>query len=151
MANRKRTRVTLEPTSGDSPSTWHAYQRYYVMGLRALPDVRFNHGALVDQVLDGIRERGWRGAHFGWNIAAKLSRDQRSDTATHVGRYTFQFPDEKMIRIAIDAHDGRDVRDPAAYDWSDLYFKTSRWPSLSYGAKVRPLICGNGALDTTRI
>jgi len=121
------------------------------MGLRALPDVRFNHGALVDQVLDGIRERGWRGAHFGWNIAAKLNRDQRSENATHVGRYTFQFPDRGMIKVAIDAHDGRDIRDPLAYDWSDLYFKTSRWPSLSYGSKVRPLICGNGALDNARI
>jgi hypothetical protein len=147
-----RIHVTLEPTSGDSPSTWHKYQRYYVMGLRTLPDVQFRHGGLVDQALDGVYERGWRGASFGWRMAARWNRDRRSVTATHVGRYTVRFPDRaKPLRVAIDAHDMREIRDPLAYDWSDLYFKVSRWPRLSYGPKVRPLICGNGALTNERI
>jgi hypothetical protein len=147
-----RIQITLEPTSGSSPGTWHEYQRYYLMGLRTLPDVRFRFGGLIDRTLAGIHERGWRGAHFGWRIATRLSRGHRSELATHVGRYTVRFPDRaEPLRVAIDAHDTRVIRDPIAYDWSDLYFKVSRWPSLSYGAKVRPMICGNGALTNERI
>jgi hypothetical protein len=146
-----RIEVTLEPTSGDQPDVWYQYQRYYLMGLRALPDVRFRLGGLIDQVLGDVQERGWRGSNRVWRMASKWNRKRRSVVATHVGRYTIRFPGREPLRVAVDAHDMREIRDATAYDWSDLYFKVSRWPRLSYGAKVRALICGNGALTHERI
>lgn len=72
--------------------------------------------------------------------------------STHVGRYTVQFPDSgSPLRVAIDSHDARQIRDPDAYEWAQLYFKVSYWPDLNYGPKVRPLVCGNGAMTQKRI
>jgi len=144
--------VALLPNLAERMVTWHEYQRYYVMGLRMLPYVRFRYASAVDRVLASVCEHGWRGAHAGWRLAAKLSSIPRSIGASLVGRYNFHFPDRTApLRVAIDAHDIRSIWDPEAYDWSDIYFKTSYWPSLDYGPKARPLICGHGALDRKRI
>jgi hypothetical protein len=144
--------VALQPSLADEIIAWHDYQRYYAMGLRLLPDVRFRYASVVDRALASVRERGWRGAKAGWRLAAKLSSASRSRRAEQVGRYTFRFPDrEAPLRVAIDAHDDRSIRDSDAYDWSDVYFKVSYWPSLDYGPKARRLITGHGALDQKRI
>jgi len=117
-----------------------------------LPDVRFRYASVVDGALASVRERGWRGAKTGWRLAAKLSSAARTRRAEQVGRYTFRFPrGGAPLRVAIDAHDDRSIRDPDAYDWSDVYFKVSYWPSVDYGPKTRPLITGHGALDEKRI
>jgi hypothetical protein len=148
----ERIDVVLQPSLGEQVITWHEYQRYYSMGLRMLPDVRFRYASLIDRALASVREHGWRGANAGWRLAAKLKPEGRSERAAHVGRYTFHFPArDAPLRVAIDAHDDRSIRDPDAYDWSELYFKVSYWPSLDYGPKARPLICGHGALDHKRI
>jgi hypothetical protein len=148
----ERIGVTLQPSVADQIVTWHEYQRYYAMGLRMLPDVRFRYASVIDGALASVREHGWRGAKAGWRLATKLSSVPRSERAAHVGRYTFQFPArDAPLRVAIDAHDDRRIRDPDAYDWSEVYFKVSYWPSLDYGSKARPLICGHGALDRKRI
>src|SRR5262245_57715904 len=147
----ERTDVALLPSLTDETLTWHEYQRYYAMGLRMLPDVRFRYASVVDRALVSVRERGWRGARAGWRLAAKLSADSRSERAAHVGRYTFHFPARAPLRVAIDAHDDRSIRDMHAYDWCDVYFKVSFWPNVDYGLKARPLICGHGALDHERI
>jgi hypothetical protein len=55
------------------------------------------------------------------------------------------------VRFAIDAHDGREVRDPAALAWADVYFKANRWPGLDYDPKVLPIVNGNGLLDGRKI
>ena len=144
-------RVVLQPSPGCEPGVWHAYQRYYTMGLRKLDNVQFSHASFIDGTFASARERGFPGAYTGWEYAAR-NADLRSDRATHVGRYTVQFPDSTSpLRVAIDAHDGRDIRDPDALEWSQVYFKASYWPNLRYGPKVRPLVCGNGALDEKRI
>lgn len=144
--------VALLPNLAERMLTWHEYQRYYVMGLRMLPGVRFHYASVIDRVLASVHERGWRGAYAGWRLAAKLSSVPRSAGASLVGRYTFHFSDrDAPLRVAIDAHDVRSIWDPDAYDWSDVYFKTSYWPTLRYGPKARPLICGHGALDHKRI
>lgn len=148
----RTTRVVLEPTLGDSPTTWYEYQRYYAMGLRMLPDVQFECAALVDRTLAAARDHGLRGTHSAWERTARRNAGQRSARETHVGRYTVHVPGKaRPLRVAIDAHDGRDIRDPDALDWAQLYFKVSYWPTLDYGPKVQPLICGNGALDHGRI
>jgi hypothetical protein len=147
----QRIRVVLQRSPSREPNTWYAYQRYYTMGLRQLPDVHFGYAALTDRALASARDAGLRGAHAAWERVAK-NADLRSDHATHVGRYTIQLPDSTSpLRVAIDAHDGRHIRDQEALDWSQLYFKVSYWPTLDYGPKVRPLICGNGALNEKRI
>jgi hypothetical protein len=144
--------VALQPSLADEIIAWHDYQRYYAMGLRMLPDVRFRYASVVDRALAFVRERGWRGTRAGWRLVAKLSSAARYKRAEQVGRYTFRFPDrDAPLRVAVDAHDDRSIRDPDAYDWSDVYFKVSYWPSLDYGPKARPLICGHGALDHKRI
>jgi len=144
--------VVLQPSLGNQLDAWNKYQSHYAMGLRMLPGVRFRYGSLVDGVLASVWEHGWRGASAGWRVAAKLRSDPRSERATFVGRYTIQFAArDTPLRVAIDAHDGRDIRDRDAYDWSEIYFKSSYWPSLEYGPKARPLICGHGALDRARI
>ena len=148
----ERIDVALQPSLAGEIIAWHDYQRYYAMGLRMLPDVRFHYASVVDRALAAARERGWRGARAGWQLAAKLSSAARSRLAEQVGRYTFRFPGrDAPLRVAIDAHDDRSIRDPDAYDWSEVYFKVSYWPNLDYGLKVRPLICGHGALDHKRI
>jgi hypothetical protein len=152
MKASERIDVTLLPNLAERMLTWHEYQRYYAMGLRMLPDVRFQYASAVDRVLASVHERGWRGANAGWRLAAKLSSVPRSAGASLVGRYTFHFPDrEAPLRVAIDAHDVRSIWDPDAYDWSDVYFKANYWPSLDYGRKARPLVAGHGALDRRRI
>jgi hypothetical protein len=145
-------RVTLLGGLGDQPITWYTYQHYYVLGLRMMPGLQFRYANPTDRTLAYVRERGWRGAARAWQQVAKLEAARRYERATHVGRYTFHFPQQTSpLRIAIDAHDARDIRDPQAYDWSHIYFKVNRWTSLDYGPKVRPLVTGNGALNYTRI
>jgi hypothetical protein len=145
-------RMSLLHSLGDQPITWHEYQRYYVMGLRSIPGLQFRYGNPLDRLIGYARDRGWRGAGQAWAYAAKLDRARRYVRATHVGRYTLQFPQQSSpLRVAIDTHDGREIRDPQAYEWSQVYFKVSRWPTLDYGPKVRPLVSGNGALDHARI
>jgi hypothetical protein len=148
----ERTGVALQPSVADQMLTWHEYQRYYAMGLRMLPDVRFRYASVIDGALASARELGLRGANAGWRLAAKFSTAARSQRAAHVGRYTFHFAGrDAPLRVAIDAHDDRRIRDPDAYDWSDVYFKVSYWKGLDYGPKARPLVCGHGALDHERI
>jgi hypothetical protein len=144
--------VVLQPNRGHHLPEWNHYQRYYGMGLRMLPDVRFRYASGIDGALSYVRERGWHGSNAGWRLKGKLSFGQRSVQSTHVGRYTFDLPTrDAPLRVAIDTHDDRSIRDPDAYAWSDIYFKVSYWPTLDYGPKVRPLVCGHGALDQKRI
>jgi hypothetical protein len=144
--------VVLQPNSGDHLPTWNYYQRHYEMGLRMLPDVRFRYASLIDRALAYVRERGWHGSNVGWRLRSQLGYGRRSERATHVGRYTLELPTrDAPLRVAIDAHDDRNIRDPNAYEWSDIYFKVSYWPSMDYGPKARPLVCGHGALDHGRV
>ena len=65
---------------------------------------------------------------------------------THVGQYIFQLKSGREIKVAIDAHDHRDIRSQAIYDWCDIYFKSNRWPSVDYGPKVLPIPTGNAGI-----
>lgn len=145
-------RVSLLGSLGNQPLTWYTYQRYYVMGLKMLPGVRFHYANLIDRTLVQARERGWQGTGRVWHQVASLDARRRSAASTHVGRYAIAFPHRaEPLHVAVDTHDGRHIRDPRAYDWSEIYFKVNRWASLDYGPKVHPLVTGNGALDHSRV
>lgn len=65
---------------------------------------------------------------------------------THVGQYIFRFQCGRVLKVAIDTHDSREVRSQAIHDWSDLYFKSNRWPDFNYNPKVRPIPLGNSGI-----
>ena len=82
-------------------------------------------------------------------VRAKVSlayRFPRGRGEAYVGRY-----EADGVRFAIDAHDRREIRDPDALAWSDVYFKANRWPGDDYDPKVRPVVNGNGLLDRRKI
>lgn len=109
-----------------------AYQKYYLLGFEEAGGVRIEGLPLP--------ARG---------VTAKISlayRFNRGRVPGHVGRYAAD-----GVRFAIDAHDGRAIRDPEALDWSDVYFKANLWPADDHGPKVRPIVNGNGLLDRRKI
>lgn len=65
---------------------------------------------------------------------------------THVGQYIFHLKSGCKIKVAIDAHDHRDIRSKAIHDWCDIYFKSNRWPSIDYSPKVLPIPTGNAGI-----
>lgn len=65
---------------------------------------------------------------------------------THVGQYIFQLKSGREIKVAIDAHDHRNIRSQAIHDWCDIYFKSNRWPSVDYSRKVLPIPTGNAGI-----
>lgn len=112
-----------------------AYQKYYLLGFEETAGVRIEGAPFP--------------ARFAPGVTAKISlayRLNRGDVQGHVGRYELD-----GRRFAIDAHDGREIRDPEALDWSDVYFKPNLWPTDDHGPKVRPLVNGNGLLDRRKI
>lgn len=112
-----------------------AYQKYYLLGLEREADLR----------LEGLPFPAslGRGANAKIRLAYRLNR---GSVPGHVGRY-----EADGVRFAIDAHDGRAVRDPEALAWSDVYFKANRWPGDDYDAKVLPVVNGNGLVDRRRL
>ena len=107
------------------------YQKYYLLGLEEVGRLRVRGLAPVP----GVR--------------AKVSlayRFPRGTDEVYVGRY-----ESGGVRFAIDGHDRREVRDPEALAWSDVYFKANRWPGDAYDPKVVPIVNGNGLLDCGKI
>ena len=107
------------------------YQKYYLLGLEETARLRV------------------RGLPTVPGVRAKVSlayRFPRGSGEAYVGRY-----ESGGTRFAIDAHDRREVRDPEALAWCDLYFKANRWPGDHYDQKVLPIVNGNGLLDRGKI
>jgi hypothetical protein len=81
-------------------------------------------------------DRLWRsGDHTRKNMASMA-----------ILRYWFRQPGGASVKVVIDPSDWRHLPEPASLDWSDVYFKTNRWPERSYPDKVRPLVNANGLL-----
>ena len=82
-------------------------------------------------------------------VRAKVSLAYRFPSGSGeawVGRYVCD-----GVRFAIDGHDRREVKDPEALEWADVYFKANRWPGDAYDPKVLPVVNGNGLLDRGKI
>jgi hypothetical protein len=115
------------------------YQKYYLLALAEHARVRFDGAPLGVRLAPGTTNR-LRVAY----------RRARGEAQAHVGRYLAEL-DGRTLRFAIDAHDAREVRDPEALTWADVYFKANRWPTVSYEPKVIPIVNGNGLLDGRKI
>jgi hypothetical protein len=107
------------------------YQKYYLLGFDELARLRVRGLPPVP----GLRAKVSLAYRFG-----------RGGGEAWVGRYVCD-----GVRFAIDGHDRREIKDPAALEWADLYFKANRWPGDAYGPKVVPLVNGNGLLDRAKI
>ena len=107
------------------------YQKYYLLGLEETARLRVEGLPPVP----GVRAKV--------SLAYRLGR---GDGEAFVGRY-----ESEGVRFAIDGHDRREVRDPEALAWSDVYFKANLWPGDAYDPKVRPIVNGNGLLDRRKI
>jgi hypothetical protein len=116
-----------------------AYQKYYLLGFEEQARLRLEGAPMLVRLAPGVT-----------NAFRIAFRTARGETQGHVGRFVAELP-ERSVRFAIDAHDSREVRDPEALDWAELYFKANRWPDTPYDAKVVPVVSGNGLLDRRRI
>ena len=90
---------------------------------------------------------------YYWNCFREFVRFKKTAASdafaqhiTHVGQYLFRFRCGKVLKVGIDTHDHREVRSQAIHDWSDLYFKSNRWPDFDYSPKVRPIPIGNSGI-----
>jgi hypothetical protein len=107
------------------------YQKYYLLGLEEAARLRTRGLPPVP----GVRPKVSLAYRFG-----------RGNGEAFVGRYA-----SGGVRFAIDGHDRREIRDPEALEWSDVYFKANRWPGDAYDEKVAPIVNGNGLLDRGKI
>jgi hypothetical protein len=112
-----------------------AYQKYYLLGFEETAGVRIEGAPFPARLAPGVTAK--------ISLAYRLNR---GDVPGHVGRYELE-----GTRFAIDAHDGREIRDREALEWSDVYFKPNLWPEDDHEPKVRPLVNGNGLLDRRKI
>lgn len=77
-------------------------------------------------------------------------------TAFHhlVGQYLFEAQDGETYGVCIDAADYPKPPNDDLVAWSDIYFKTNYWPSVTYPRHVRPLVNGDpmilGRIDALR-
>ena len=119
----------------DHDPEYLAYQAYYVAGLREKVPLK------------PVPSHGGPGSS-----GVELGRDSFASThSTHVGQYLFSLRNGTTIKVAIDAHDHRNIRSPEILAWSDIYFKTNYWPEMGYEHKVQPLVNGNANLSTETI
>jgi hypothetical protein len=112
-----------------------AYQKYYLLGFEETAGVQIDGAPFPARLAPGVTAK--------ISLAYRLNR---GNVPGHVGRYELD-----GTRFAIDAHDGREIRDPGALAWSDVYFKSNLWAADDHGPKVRPLVNGNGLLDRRKI
>jgi hypothetical protein len=137
-----------------------AYQRYYLLGLEERARTRWHGPPLTARVVPGLDAKVRLLYHLHRDRERMLNAMRRAigrsavaakpGVEGHVGRYLAEL-DGETVRFAIDAHDSRHVRDEDALRWSDVYFKSNRWPDEIYDEKVLPLVNGNGLLDRRRI
>jgi hypothetical protein len=121
------------------------YQRYYLIGFELATTLRIEGLPWPVSYVPGVPRR--------LRVLERWNRITRTPTETdsgHVGRYVAHLPDGD-VRFAIDARDSHPVRDEEVLDWSDVYFKSSKWPGFEYGAEVEPIVNGNGMLDAKAI
>ena len=115
------------------------YQKYYLLGLEERARLDIDGSPLLVRLAPGVTNK--------MRVAFRFACGPLQG---HVGRYVAEV-DGRRVRFAIDAHDGREVRDPEALAWADVYFKSNSWPELEYDAKVIPVVNGNGLLDRAKI
>jgi len=139
--------VTLLFDYCTEPAAYFKYQHFFLLGLE-LEGIPGRLSPRLNEPLSAAFRRGLPKTTRIWRWHSRLRHHHSASTeANHVGRYLFRHGSGPLLKVAIDSADGRHVRDPEAYAWSDIYFKSNKWEALSYPPKVRPLINGNGLLS----
>jgi hypothetical protein len=151
----KRYRVTFRFHDCKAAEKNLRYQRYILLGFQQIPQVEFKIRPLpfsAPVFLDALNLKKiglgqlWRLWKFAGNHL------ERRTVADYVGRYEItDFSTGITKKVAVDAGDGKSIRDPLAHSWSNVYFKNNFWPDMNYGAKVKPLINGDGLLSKKMI
>lgn len=127
------------------------YQNYHVLGLKSLRGGRLVFRPRYYALLARLVESNVRGISRFWKQFHRLQHSDATVESSSVGRYLIEIDGRQPVRVAIDAADGRAVRDSEALAWCDIYFKTNWWPSRIYDEKVQPLLNGNGLLSPPKI
>lgn len=137
-----------------NPMALYNYQRYYMEGFKAIDGVNFDISPFSSKPFAKLVEWKVKGSSRMWkgfaSVTNAISTEKRSIESDHVGRYIINIGG-KLVKVAIDSADGRNIRDPRAFDWADFYFKANKWPSVDYPAKVHAIVNGNGLLDSRKI
>jgi hypothetical protein len=136
------------------------YQRYYREGLRresARRDIQYREVAMTRATRALRPVRRWRDRYLsrlpgekvvaGVDAAARaLEGPVRTPSGVFhdgVGQYLIATDDGRECRVCIDAVDYPTLPSDQLVAWSDLYFKSNRWPSQVYPGKVLPLVNGD--------
>ena len=135
----------------NSLSSHLKYQHYYLEGFRAIEKLKYRISPFWIDLSISVSGGRTRIINAFWKHLLSVKGRRQSTEADHVGRYIIRSSRKNQTKIAIDAADGRRIRDPEAYEWSDLYFKANMWPSLQYPEKTFPLISGDGNLNGERL
>lgn len=133
-----------------APSTYYAYQKYYLQGLDATRDVTCGISPFSARILAYLQNADLGGIDWISKRIVKVGSSKRSVKSDHVGRYSVDI-DSNRIKVVIDDADGRGIRDEEALNWCDIYFKANKWSDREYPEKVYPIVNGNGKLDLNKI
>jgi hypothetical protein len=142
-------------------SSWHdRYQAYYQEGLRLYCERERGHFEAISLSqfprlcghLRNFRDSSYLGGRIGRRTksiidraGSALERPQSSPAGIFkdiVGQYLV-VENGSERRFCIDSADSREVMSPELAQWSDIYFKTNFWASVSYGPEVKPLVNGD--------
>ena len=128
------------------PDTWLAYQRYYAIGLEMVAErLRIHHPAVG--LIPGVDNKMLALVLSG-KIRQRISAADGGRSL--VGRYAAQL-NGRTVKFAIDPRDSHPIYDPEILEWSDVFFKSNRWPTVEYDAKVLPIVNGNGFVGQRQI
>jgi hypothetical protein len=137
------------------------YQRYYRTGLRrecARRGITYREVGLTRATRVLRTVRGWRDRYLSrLSVKAVVARSRRGCTGAWRGRSgrprrSFTTPsgstssrrtEAVSTASCIDAADYPTLPSDELVAWSDLYFKSNRWPWQVYPAKVLPLVNGD--------
>lgn len=135
-----------------SPPLYYTYQHYFLMGFRSI-GVSIDYSPQRNYALSLAFERRLPFAARIWRHSAHSKNVRHvSESENYVGRYLFKNKcTREEVKVAIDASDGSHVAKSEVLSWADIYFKTNKWPLLSYPKKVKPLVTGNGYLTKKSI
>ena len=125
-------------------------QNYFLMGFKALGDVKFELSPFGVRLFHLMKRLHIKGAMHLWQFSNNWLIRSGYRNGDRVGRYLITDGDVS-IKVAIDAWDEGYIVDERSLKWADIYFKNNKWPTLDYPDKVFPLIHGNGRLNNEKL
>ena len=145
-----QTSVELNFEFCENEHALYQWQKYFIYGFKALDNVSFRMKPFYSAVFSRLAEHNVKGDEQAWTFFTRFKRNRHLRNGDHVGRYAVKVGNNKT-NIVIDGHDGKRIRDPMAYEWADIYFKSNMWGNMGYPEKVRPITTGDISLTPKRI